>query len=335
MSFAAEYPLFTIMAVVTSNPRMALSTLTDSDLNVTRNSPGKLARLQRANSFLHSTPIKPRKRPFLELHDSNWKNDPYDVSEEVTPRLKRARIIKMKLQVAWYKVKTNQTTTPLGELKFPRRSRPSSPTKKSMLELAASKVYRTLSPAESSPLLGERMDDIVAKRSLQNRARVPPASAPASQTTFNSILSSTGTAKSNKFSLEFRAGTQGTQGTQGIQSPQLSQFSQGPLSASATDRFKLPPVSNLLSQIQSSQSGPGETQTESQSQVTVSDSQNPQESQDQHDRDATIEHVTPVRASARKTHDYDATQTQIWSSPLQTTPSSIGAARCLLQLAHR
>lgn len=335
---------------MTSNGgRMALNSLTDSDLNINRNTPTKISKIQRAASFLQSTPIKPRmnKRPFvmLELNDSNHLNirgDPYDISDDVSPRLKRARIIKMKLQIAWYKVKTNQTTTPLTQLKFPiTKKKPkiqprvlSPGLKKSMLELTASKVYKlpsaTAPSFDSSPTLdalqGGKMDDIVFKRSLKykNDLNIPiPLSAPASTTSFThnqNIFSSINSISSNKYSLELKA------------------------NSATTERFKLPPISKLLQRSGTEINNTidhsiVDSKNESTSPVITTGSQRDTTI----DRDVTIEQVTPVRVTRdiskklpdKSLCDDEITQTQIWSSPIQTTPSSIGAARCLLQLAHR
>lgn len=352
------------MAVVSSNTgRIALNSLTDSDLNINRNTPTKFAKVQRANSFLHSTPIKqrPNKRPLvtLDLSDSNYlniRNDPYDISENVAPRLKRARIIKMKLQIAWYKVKTNQTTTPITELKFPIATKKNqqnhvlSPiSKKSMLELTASKLYKLPSeavlPFNVSPsidafqLHGSKMDDIVLKRSLKNKHNFNnqiPSSAPASITSFNNnqinnhnhnhnnnnnIFSSINSISSNKYSLELKA------------------------NSATTESFKLPPISKLLHHRTDNLGDFYHSHSHSQSDIKNEDTPLRENSQKDTtvDKDITIEQMTPVRVTKevlkkscdKSICDEDVTQTQIWSSPIQTTPSSIGAARCLLQLAHR
>lgn len=353
------------MTAATSVGRVALSSFTDSDLNITRNSSSRSSKLVKTDSFLQSTPIKSRslKRPLaaLELTDSNRiktthhkliENDPYDISDNISPRIKRARLIKMKLQIAWYKVKTNQTTTPVNELKFPMlkkkiQTRPTSPvTKKSMLEMAASKVYQlpslNISPTyENFSLHGNKMDDIVSKRVSQtyykgsNTFNVP-ASAPASTLSFlnanlfNSTPKPTSVNSSSsptKFSLALKA------------------------SSATTEMFKLPPISKILHKEQEDQTidqtfDSTIIEAEQKSLINGLSFRENNDILNGNDRDVIVEQVTPVRVTEdvmkrskldKTVGDEEITKTQIWSSPtaLQTTPSSIGAARCLLQLAHR
>lgn len=213
--------------------RAPLSALNANELNIQSQHQNTSApTLKRTTPFLSSTP-KRSSTPPATLLRKRPTVDPYDI-EHVSPRVKRARIIKMKLQLAWFKVQTNQTRTPLGSLKLPKKFGPSGVIK---------------------------MDDIVLAKSKRGSI-----SAPAHVTSFQPMLARV---------------------------------------APKESEFKLPPISNILRQASCTSASPNKTVD-----------------------DNTIEQqVTPVKVGNGSGRRYS-------SSPIYSTPSSMGAAKCLLQLAH-
>ncbi|GMF07747.1 unnamed protein product [[Candida] boidinii] len=70
------------------------------------------AHIFNSNMENHSTPAKRRLVTSSLISDYENENDVF-----TSPRLERARMLKLKLQLAYYKVQTNQTNTPLFDLK--------------------------------------------------------------------------------------------------------------------------------------------------------------------------------------------------------------------------
>lgn len=114
--------------------RPVLSVISENQLNINNNNNSNLP--SDSSSFIkqnaHSTPIRSK---ISVLNNSsainvgttaignnkrslNLDNDD-DIN--VSPKLKRARLLKMKLQLAYFKVKTNQTEIPLNDLKLPNK----------------------------------------------------------------------------------------------------------------------------------------------------------------------------------------------------------------------
>ena len=123
--------------------RPVLGVVSDSKLNISNNnnstSTASGEDFFASKSFLkhnaHSTPIRnkthdanPMKRSASEAlkgfdedaTNANVRRDALSDSDaDDSPKLKRARLLKMKLKLAYFKVRTNQTDTPLHQLKFP------------------------------------------------------------------------------------------------------------------------------------------------------------------------------------------------------------------------
>lgn len=123
--------------------RPVLGVVSDSKLNISNNNNSNSNSTGEdffaSKSFLrhnaHSTPIRSKTHGVNVMKrsasaafkgsDERVANAPVKrdalsgLDGEDSPKLKRARLLKMKLKLAYFKVKTNQTETPLHELKFP------------------------------------------------------------------------------------------------------------------------------------------------------------------------------------------------------------------------
>lgn len=103
--------------------RQALSVVSDKKLNIISNSTPKKRTLH-VSSSLNSKRISLKDAPtdFDTIMNNHLKrkSDQLDHidSLDVSPNLKRARILRMKLQLAYYKVKTNQIETKTHNLKY-------------------------------------------------------------------------------------------------------------------------------------------------------------------------------------------------------------------------
>ncbi|VEU21308.1 DEKNAAC102264 [Brettanomyces naardenensis] len=291
----------------------------------------------------------------------------------ITPRQEKARILKMRLQLAYYKVKTNQTDVPLHKLRLPYTHKETAETKRdddqpksldalSDLLAASSPLFKRTSIATAhrnsgtstthrkpklirsaarTRMLCGKLDDVVARRSSGHghkfsldSARVPssytqPLSAPAVSSRFSLTLPTP--YPQHSFSNQT--------------SPSRFAISKtgGGLAQGSLQTRRLPPAPGTASHVplvtlsQVANSRPSFTSTA----ATAAPSHSVQ------DADATIIQntssmiATPVRnTNASRVNDKDSTihqddsQSQL-SPRILSTPSSIGAARCLLQLAHR
>lgn len=186
--------------------RPVLSVISNNQLNI-YNNISNTNNSNNSNTVIknnaHSTPIRSKsnnlnviankKRLISEINNN-------EDDENISPKLKRARLLKMKLQLAYFKVKTNQTDIPLSNLKLPnnKNNNRSIFTKntKSHKIVNKKKISNTLKSLKKST-----MDDIVTKKgtfanlkrfnqeftSSQKNSSIP-SSAPPNILSFNQSL---------------------------------------------------------------------------------------------------------------------------------------------------
>lgn len=180
--------------------RPVLSIVSDSNLNIRKKYssdfpklPAKTstplsARLTENRTFddivnKHSEKI-PVKRSISDRERMGTLNSTSDV--ELSPKLKRARLLKMKLKLAYFKVKTNQTDIPLTSLKLPEERK------------AKENIFNRASKPKSLALKKKSIDYVVAQKgasAISSRFSLnqnyiehitnAPLSAPATILTFN------------------------------------------------------------------------------------------------------------------------------------------------------
>lgn len=187
--------------------RPVLSVISNNQLNIHNNIPNT-NNLNESNTFIknnaHSTPIRSKsnnlnviankKRLISEINNSN------EDDEDISPKLKRARLLKMKLQLAYFKVKTNQTDIPLSDLKLPNNKNNNksifNKNTKNHKTINKKKISNTLKSLKKST-----MDDIVTKKGTfanlkrfnqeftsSNKNSSIPSSAPPNILSFNQNL---------------------------------------------------------------------------------------------------------------------------------------------------
>ncbi|KAH3670911.1 hypothetical protein OGAPHI_000622 [Ogataea philodendri] len=212
-------------------------------------------------------------------------------SKEMSPGLRRARAFKLKLQLAYYKVSTNQTDVPLDKLKVMETDKQhGSPISKRHRSNALDDLL-----ASSTPVLNrKRKADQIRKRAVSFLDDV--------------VKKRATTANLKRASLEYRKAS--SFNTLAQTSP--SRFVT--LSADS-NRVRLPPVPK-----------------------------NAMDPSDSTIMEANSTFMTPIKphlntsmSESSKIFSSVSRSAHMEPSPtrLMSTPSSIGAARCLLQLAHR
>lgn len=180
------------MSLSRSSSRQVLGVVSDSRLNIHNNTTSHSLNddVSTSKALLkhnaHSTPIRaqkdntnPMKRNISALSSSGGDEGSKRLSSlsdsevEDSPKLKRARLLKMKLKLAYFKVKTNQTETPLNDLKFPSASDSKASTSKSKSIFHSKKPSKKRSSSSSSSshkpagLKTQKksiMDDVVTKK---------------------------------------------------------------------------------------------------------------------------------------------------------------------------
>lgn len=322
-----------------------------------------------------------------------------------TPRQEKARILKMRLQLAYYKVKTNQTDVPIHRLRFPKEgdnnltgtySSPQSPTRGAaesgkgmdalsdllaasspLLKKSSHKLHRkanTISVSRNTGL-SPTFEESVLRRSNVSRTLNP-------RTQRHGKLENVVARRSSRISQHsaFKRSEHITNGSRRIgltlPTPFLHQSFSSKTSPSrfvispncatthtGKDNFLLPGVSSTLPPIPVSQLSDTRSARPARQLNLLNSEGNATCHQKRHsasealhykdigqDADATIPQntsslimSTPTKIpkivptsilDKDKAVDQDETQIQ---SPLRvlSTPSSIGAAKCLLQLARR
>ncbi|GMG21647.1 unnamed protein product [Ambrosiozyma monospora] len=135
----------------TTSSRLALAPLSTSKLNISHNSKSRsFGGYSKSKSSSLYSPVRASKENVFKIHSFNSFSGSVSVSgspsfkkslhagnsnrlnrsntssfkiskpkNEISPRMERAKNLKLKLQLAYYKVKTNQTGVPLQDLKLP------------------------------------------------------------------------------------------------------------------------------------------------------------------------------------------------------------------------
>ncbi|KAG7879330.1 hypothetical protein KL905_003271 [Ogataea polymorpha] len=215
----------------------------------------------------------------------------FEGSKEMSPKLQRARMLKLKLQLAYYKVTTNQMDVPLTSLKVPSKERQhGSPISKRRRSNALDDLL-----ASSTPVLNRNrrigpmrrrgvsfLDDVVKKRATS--------------------------ANLKRASLQYRK-------VSSLNSVAQTSPSRFVTTSKGASKAKLPPVPRNA--IHHSDS-------------TLLDSDSTFMTPIKPPLNTSMTETSKLLSSISRPNQLDLSPTRLMS-----TPSSIGAARCLLQLAHR
>ncbi|ODV83234.1 hypothetical protein CANARDRAFT_177878 [[Candida] arabinofermentans NRRL YB-2248] len=379
--------------------RIALGPVSDSCINISNHNHNKsksFGGFKKLPQVFNTSPSPSLKRS--ATYDGSQNDSLKKIQLESSPRLERARMLKLKLQLAYYKVKTDQTDVLLDELKVTtdKEQNQEQQQQQQQQQHPINRSFDTYQPQISSPLTNKKqasnaiadllaastplilnkqkkrklwinnnnkrvrsnstgkivsieryrvsknpsvgfLDDVVRKKgtrenlkraSLEFLKSVPdlqcPLSAPASQTCFSLNLPSSQTSPSRFVSSVADKSK--------MKLPPIPKFAQD---TKHNDQLPTPSNTNIDTSLENTII---ESTTTTQHQiipmttpirklVSRSNKSSKSSSSSQSNNNTSIDQSNVI----------DADETQLMQSPtrLMSTPSSIGAARCLLQLAHR
>lgn len=277
-----------------SSTRVALAPITDSQVNV------EFARRSFAGFGKEKPDLLLQRSASADLVAAKCRSDLL----KLTPRQEKARVLKMRLQLAYYKVKTNQTEVPLVELKRRLQIRAGGRADRASKARAVSKRLDT-AHGRSTSTPNALTDLLAASSPIFNRKQHRTAKRHSHRTKLDDVIYQRARRAASvpcvpRFGLPLPT----LKHTMSVTSP--ARFSLGNKPALNRTRSAVPPV--IISQLNTAAS------------ISA-------------DADATLVQNT---SSMLMTPVKGAQGVQV-SSPTRvlSTPSSIGAARCLLQLAHR
>ncbi|TID29581.1 hypothetical protein CANINC_001855 [Pichia inconspicua] len=353
---------------MSTSTRQALSVVSEKRLNIISNSTPKKRKLHAppTSSHLKRVPLQDAPRDFDTIMNNHLKRKSDQVdninSLDVSPNLKRARILRMKLQLAYYKVKTNQIETKTHDLKYFNRnifsndasskgkpnlnkSYPLSapPTTLAFSNIPFKTTYNASVTSPSRFAISQPSSRNVERNTPPLLARFPTANSAKT----NSLLAREITrSQSNIYPNETTIDCEATiLQNESMSTPLVRRHSVDIVDSNTND----PETTILQSSILVS------TPIRKRTNKTVNSKNNPDKVIDKrtniatHNREDTVECEETSNNNGNKNLSKDKVQevcneeeedsTRLFSSPtrerLLCTPSSTAAAKCLLQLAHR